>query len=128
MKRSIVFWATYLTGYIYLAIQMTSAGEGTFIFLAPAMPFGVGVVLLLFAAYLFNKLQSHFVRICFALLIFAHYANSTFWIIYMWNDSFPGTVRIWQRGPQWIVITIVWYLLGQCYIWVTFSQAKHQIR
>lgn len=108
--------------YLFLAIQMTSAGHGTTIFLAPFTPLGLPWLVLVAAFVILGRIPQSGTTYIFVLLMLSHYALTVAMLIYMWNDTLPGTARMFRLHPLWIVGTTMAYILPHLYIWVSFAQ------
>jgi hypothetical protein len=122
MKRHYFAAIAFTLIYVFLAVQMTSAGHGTVIFLAPFTPLGLPW-LLLFAAFGSLGYMPHSGSgYVFVLLMASHYFLSVAMFVYMWNDSLPATARMFRLHPLWMVGTTFAYLLPQVYVWASFSQ------
>lgn len=106
--------------YILLAVQMTDAGHGTTIFLAPLTPLGMPWILFIVAFIMLGRIPKLGANYVFVLFMASHYVLSFAMLVYMWNDTLPGTERMLRLHPLWMVITIVAYLFPNVYAWVTF--------
>lgn len=109
--------------YLFLAVQMTSAGHGTTIFLAPFTPLGLPWLLFIVAFAILGRIARSGTAYVFVLLMVSHYVFSVAMFIYMWNDALPGTARMFRLHPLWIVGTTLAYVLPHVYVWVSFSQS-----
>lgn len=103
----------FLAVYCILSFHMLGFGHGTGLFLAPLMPFGLGLTLYLLIAYLLNKLESSFTRSCFIILVIVSNINTFFWCSYMWNENYDGTIRMWDHSLGVFLFSVFWYLFGQ---------------
>lgn len=109
--------------YLFLAVQMTSAGHGTPIFLAPFTPLGLPWLLFMAAFVFLGQLPRSKPTYIFVLLMASHYVLSIAMGIYMWRDALPGTEQMFRFHPLWILGTILAYVLPHVYVWVSFSQS-----
>ncbi len=109
--------------YLFLAVQMTSAGHGTTIFLAPLTPLGLPWLLFIAAFITLGRVPKSGAGYVFVFLIESHYVLSIAMLVYMWNDTLPGTARMFRLHPLWMVGTTLAYLLPHVYAWGSFSQS-----
>jgi hypothetical protein len=123
MKTHYLAGISFSLIYLFLALQMTSAGHGTPIFLAPFTPIGLPWLLFIAAFVLLGRVSRSGLAYIFVLLMASHYVLSIAMVIYMWNDAWPGTERMFRLHPLWIVGTTLAYVLPHVYVWVSFSQS-----
>ncbi len=120
MNRVMIFAVVYSLAYIFLAFQLTDAGHGTTIFLAPLTPLGLPWLFLLAAFYLITLRRTTTTTFSFFLLAGAHYALTAVFICFMWSESLEGTKRIWMLHPSWVVLTSATYVSGHVVLWSVF--------
>lgn len=109
--------------FLYLAVQLTSAGHGTAIFLAPFTPLGLPWLLFVAAFVILGRIPRSGLTYVFLLLMISHYVLSLAMFVYMWNDTLPGTERMFRLHPFWVVGAALAYLLPHIYVWTSFAQA-----
>jgi hypothetical protein len=56
------------------------------------------------------------------LLMASHYALSIAMLINMWGDTLPGTQRMLELHPLWMVGTAIAYMIPHVYAWGAFMQ------
>jgi hypothetical protein len=109
--------------YLYFAVQMTSAGHGTTIFLAPFTPLGLPWLLFIAAFVALGWIPKPGTEYAFVFLMVAHYVLVIAMFTYMWNDTLPGTERMFRLHPLWVVGAISAYVFPHVYVWANFSQS-----
>jgi hypothetical protein len=130
----ILFGVIYTLVYAFLAIVLINPERtGTGIFLAPLLTWGFLFVVL----YLLSRLESLRARVFFTLLMAVHCLVNLFLASNFWNTPYNGNssafkgksslLAAWEREPSIILFLVIWYLLGQVFIWLMFFKEVRAI-
>ena len=126
MKRHYVAALVFSLIYVLLAVQMTSAGHGTVIFLAPLTPLGLPWLLLIAAFVALTYKSNSRAGYVFVSLMAAHYVLTASMFLFMWKETLPGTTKMFRLWPVWIVGTTLAYILPQVYLWASFGRSLRE--
>jgi hypothetical protein len=93
-------------------------GHGIVIFVAPLITW----MLLFPVFYLLTRINKSFInRFIFVVLMLIHYAQILLFLRPLFLLEFDqNDIKAWNRDPLLIVITAIWYLVGQLMIWLVF--------
>jgi len=111
----ILFAIIYTTVYVALALENVGAeGKGSSVFFAPLLTW----ILVLIAIFLLSHGISTFRRIFVAALLGIHYGITALSVFNYFAQDNGHVGHSWNEFPAAVVLAIVWYLMGQCVIWL----------
>jgi len=120
MKIKILAGFVFAGVFLYLAFLDAGYGHGTIIFFSAAMPYGTGLLIYPFLFALTEYLDSAAVRLIYLLTAIIHYFVTAVFIFLWWNEDFPYLLKVWSLSPAMVLLPLVWYGLGQVFIWFSF--------
>ena len=110
----------YAVVYLALAFGAAGAGHGTFIFFAPLLPYGLGLLFFPIVGFLAGDLRPFLSRVLFISVLALHYALTIIFLRLEWVRDLSYTEKVWNYSPLGILLPAGCYLLWQVVIWVVF--------
>lgn len=121
MKIKILAGFFFAGIFLYLAFLAAGYGHGTNIFFAAAMPYGLGLLIYPFLFGLTEYLSSAAaIKIIYLLTTMVHYFVTAIFVFLWWNDDVPYLFKVWSFSPVMVLLPLIWYVLGQVFIWFSF--------
>lgn len=120
MKNKIIIGFVFAGVYLFLAYAAAGFGHGTYIFFSVVMPYGLGLLVYPGLFVLADYLYSNTIKLIYLTTMVVHYSLTVFFIILWWEDGFPYIIKVWSVSPFIILLPIIWFLLGQTFIWFLF--------
>ncbi|HEY8402298.1 MAG TPA: hypothetical protein VIK89_13610 [Cytophagaceae bacterium] len=116
-----ILWGFIFAGiFLFLAFRAAGYGHGSYIFFSVAMPYGLGLLIYPMLFALTEYLYSVTFKMFFLLTALVHYSVTAIFVILWWNDDFPYLIKTWSVSPTSILFPLLWYLMGQVFIWILF--------
>jgi hypothetical protein len=116
MKSKIFVGFFYAAAYILAAFFAAGSGHGTYIFFAPTMPYGFGMLFYPLLFGLLVRLESNFVRAIFVILLLTHYAVTILFASLWWNEDVSYLIEEWSVAPLNLIIPSIIFLVGEIYL------------
>jgi hypothetical protein len=110
----------YALVYLALALGAAGAGHGTFIFFAPLLPYGLGLLFFPVFGFLAGDLRLFLYRVLFLSALALHYAMTIIVLRLEWVRDLSYMEKIWNYSPLGILLPAGWYVPGQSLIRAMF--------
>jgi hypothetical protein len=110
----------YAISYLLLAIMTSGGGHGPRFTFAPAMPYGIGLLVFPVLGYLVGDLKAQASRAIFAILLIAHSAIVMTLVVIWWQEDLPYANRAWEASPSNILLPVLWYFCGLVFLWAMY--------
>ncbi len=119
--KKVIFVIVYTLVYIFLALdKLGTELKGPLVFLAPLATW----LLLIIAVFTLSRNMSTFRWIFVATLLVMHLFVTIVLVVDCFMQEGEKIVYLWNRAPEGVIITVVWYMLGQVAIWLILFKFK----
>lgn len=115
-----VLGLAYAGSYLLLALLTSGGGHGPRFTFAPAMPYGIGLLVFPVFGYLMGDLSSNGIKTAYGVLLVVHCAAVASFVLLWWPEDLPYANRAWAASPLNILLPVFWYLAGQIFLWTAF--------
>ena len=118
-----VLGLAYAGSYLLLALLTSGGGHGPRFTFAPAIPYGIGLLVFPVFGYLMGDLSSKGIKAAYGVLLVVHCAAVTSFVLLWWPEDLPYANRAWEASPLNILLPVIWYLAGQVFLWTAFIRS-----
>lgn len=116
----VVWGLVAIVVYAIAAYPAAGAGHGTYIFMAPLMPYGLGGAIYPVLFGLSANLRSTFVKVLYLVVALIHYALTCFFLISWWEGDAEYLYKTWDQSPLLVLIPIAFFTAIQVAVWALF--------
>ena len=102
--------------YLLLAIMTSGGGHGPRFTFAPAMPYGIGLLVFPVLGYLVGDLRNNTSRVASGILLIIHCAMVISLVVIWWPEDLPHAHRAWEASPSNILLPVLWYCCGLVFL------------
>lgn len=119
-----ILWGVVFAGiFLFLAFRAAGYGHGSYIFFSAAMPYGLGLLIYPMLFVLTEYFDSAVFKVIFFLTVIVHYVITIAFVLLWWHEDVPYLIKTWSVSPTSILLPLIWYLLGQVFIWLLFFKS-----
>lgn len=123
MKMKILWGVVFAGIFLFLAFRAAGYGHGSYIFFSAAMPYGLGLLIYPMLFVLTEYFDSAVFKVIFFLTVIVHYVITIAFVLLWWHEDVPYLIKTWSVSPTSILLPLIWYLLGQVFIWLLFFKS-----
>jgi len=113
----------YAAGYLLVAIFTSGGGHGPRFTFAPAMPYGVGLLVFPLLGFLMGNLNRTSIRIAYAALLLIHCAVVVGLFLFWLPEDMAYAERAWAASPLNILWPVSFYFAGQVVLWAALVRS-----
>ena len=113
----------YGAGYLLVAMLTSAGGHGPRFTFAPAMPYGLGLLVFPLLGFFMANLSPMPIRIAYALVLLIHCAVVVGFVMRWWSEDVPYADRAWAASPLNIMLPVGFYLAGQLVLWAALARS-----
>jgi len=109
--------------YFFFAFAAAGAGHGTGIFLAPVLPYGLGLLAFPILGFLAGDLRSFISKVTFVCVLVLHYALVINFLRLEWMIDLVYIEKSWNNSHWSIILPAASYFGAELLLWLLFVRS-----